>query len=92
MIKYIQFRHDIVIPAGGANGRSFAAWTHDKHVDIVEPERTQFGVTLHAVETATTYVKGVAVKEQKRTGRRWEIPISAVAWIQIDEDKQKAKA
>lgn len=91
MIKYIQFRSDIVIPGSGPN-RSFNAWTPEKHGDHCQPEETPQGVTLHEIKTETVYVKGVAIKEQKRTGRSWHVPVTAVGYITKEEDKTKAKA
>lgn len=90
-IRYIQFRHDIVVPVGGPI-RSFGAWQADKHADFCEPEQTQYGLTLHEIKTDTTYLKGVAVKEHKRTGKRWLLPQSSIGYIQIEDDKTKAKA
>jgi hypothetical protein len=90
-IKYIQFRHDVVVAVGGAT-RSFNAWTPDKHGDFCQPEETPYGVTLHAIETHTKYEKGVAIKDVKRTGRRWRVPTTSIAFIADEDDKQKAKA
>lgn len=90
-IKYIQFRHDVVISAGG-DIRNFNAWMADKHGDHVEPERTAAGVTLHEIKTESRYEKGIAIKDVKRTGVRWDVPITSIAWIKSVEDKQKAKA
>lgn len=92
MIKYIQFRHDVVISAGGAI-RNFNAWQADKHADFVQPEETPTGVTLHEIKTETVYTKGnVPVKDIKRTGRRWRVPTASIAWIQDEGGEQKAKA
>lgn len=90
-IRYIQFRSDVVVQVGG-DTRSFNAWKSDKHGDWVQPEETPQGVTLHEIKTETIYVKGVAVKEQKRTGRRWRVPTTSIAHIFEEDDKLKAKA
>ena len=88
-IKYIQFRHDVVISAGG-DIRNFNAWMPDKHGDHVQPEELANGdVLLHAVKTENVYDKGVTTKKQTRTGKTWKVKASGVAWI-MNEEAPKA--
>ena len=92
MIRYIQFRTDIVIP-GSTASRSFNAWTHEKHSDFIQPEELANGdIILHEIKTDTVYVKGVALKEHRRTGKRWKVTKPSIGWVMEEDDKTKAKA